>query len=177
MNKKITTNVQDNRNRINIKSFEVEEVLNKETGEVEEKKVKKSYTIKKEDNYIKLYIKHINYLNNLPGGLDPLIYELVLKTNYGNQIVINSAIKREIATKIGKDFKTINQYITKLVKLDILIRVDTGVYYLNPEFYGKGNWEDILELRQTLELSVTYENDKYTIIHNGIKPKPKEKKK
>lgn len=118
-----------------------------------------------EDDYIKIYIKHINYLANLPSGLEGLIYELLKNMNYGNKIVINSFIKEDIARNIGKTFNTINQYITKLVESKILIREARGVYYLNPLFYGKGKWKDIADLREKLMVSVIYEDGKYTINH------------
>lgn len=139
--------------------------INAETGEISEQETKRVIKIPREEDYVKIYIKHINYLNNLPNGLDEIIYALLKKINYQNQIVINSAIKRQIANELGKTFNTINQYITKLVKNDILIRVDTGIYYLNPIFYGKGSWKEILELRKELEISIEYKENQYTIKH------------
>ncbi len=139
--------------------------LNMKTGEVAEKETKRVLKIPREEDYVKIYIKHINYLNNLPAGLDDIIYALLKKINYQNQIVINSAIKRQIAKELGKTFNTINQYMTKLVKNDILIRVDVGIYYLNPVFYGKGSWKEILELRKKLKISIEYSNNEYIIKH------------
>jgi len=135
------------------------------TGETKEEQITRTIKIPQEEDYIKIYIKHINYLNQLPEGLDNVIYCLLQRINYNNQIVINSAIKRQIAKELGKKFNTINQYITKLVKSDILIRIDTGIYILNPIFYGKGKWKDILDLREKLEINITYEDGKYTISH------------
>jgi hypothetical protein len=137
-----------------------------EFGEVHHKGTYQSYSINAEDDYIKIYIKHINYLSNLPSGLEGLIYELIKCMSYGNKIVINSFIKRDIAIKLDKTFNTVNQYITKLVDNKILIREGRGVYYLNPIFYGKGKWKDIVELREKLKVSVVYEDGKYVISHN-----------
>ena len=136
-----------------------------ENGEVHQKESFQSYSIAGEDDYIKIYIKHINYLSNLPSGLEGLIYELIKCMSYGNKIVINSYIKRDIATRLGKSFNTVNQYITKLSESKILIREGRGVYYLNPAFYGKGKWKDILELREKLEVKVSYEDGVYKISH------------
>lgn len=155
----------------NYKYLETRETLNKD-GVIEQTETIKSIKIPKEEDYIKLYIKHINYLNNLPQGLDPLIYCLLEYVTYGNKIVINSSIKRAIAQKLNKEFNTINQYMTKLVKHDILIREDRGVYILNPALYGKGKWEDIIKLRKELELNITYKDDSYTITHKN-KNQPK----
>ena len=135
------------------------------TGEIKEEQTSRTIKLPKEEDYVKLYIKHINYLNQIPEGLDTIIYALLKRINYSNQIVINSAIKRQIAQEVGKSFNTVNQYITKLVKHDILIRIDTGVYVLNPIIYGKGQWKDILELRKELEIRVVYKDGEYTIYH------------
>ena len=136
-----------------------------ENGEVHQKEVFQSYSLGAEDDYIKIYIKHINYLSNLPVGLEGLIYELMKSVNYGNRIVINSHIKKEIAKNIGKSFNTINQYMTKLADSKVLIREGRGVYYLNPMFYGKGKWKDIVELREKLEVKINYQEGEYLITH------------
>ena len=145
--------------------YESTNIVTDKDGEVKEVKEVKEVRLSREENYIKLYIKHINYLNNLPSGLDNVVYEIVKRTNYENEIVVNSEIKRRIAKKLNKSFNTINQYITKLVKFDILIRTGTSVYVLNPIFYGKGSWKDILDLREKLEINIVYEEGKYTITH------------
>jgi hypothetical protein len=48
----------------------------------------------------------------------------------------------------------------------ILIREDTGIYYLNPEFYGRGSWKDIVKLRKNLEININYSEDGIKITHN-----------
>jgi hypothetical protein len=146
--------------------LETEEKIDNKTGETSETKKFSKISIPKEENYIKIYIKHINYLNNLPNGLDPLIYALIKRVGYNNQIIINSSVKRQIADDIDKSFNTINQYITKLVKYKIILRKDTGIYVLNPVFYGKGSWTDIVELRESLEINITYKEGNYTISTN-----------
>jgi len=136
-----------------------------EQGEVIEEETIQSFEILEEDNYIKLYIKHINIIRDLPLGLEGIICELIKCMNYGNKIVVNSHIKREIAESLGKSFNTVNQYITKLVDNKILIREGRGVYYLNPMLYGKGKWKEISELRKKLEINIQYDEDKYIITH------------
>ena len=150
-----------------IQSVETRTSINHETGEVfEEQEIKKTH-IPNEDSYIKIYLRDVNYLHNLPGGLENITYELLRLVNYNNEIIVNSAVKRQIAEKIDKKFNTVNQYITKLVHYDILIRKDTGIYILNPLFYGKGKWQDILKLREDLELNIIYsDGQKPKIFHN-----------
>lgn len=150
--------------KINV--IEKNEKIDYETGEIKESITKLQYKIPQEEDYVKIYLKHINYLNNLPQGLDSIIYELLKYVSYSNKIVINSSIKRQISNSIGKSFNTVNQYITNLVKHEILLREDVGMYILNPCFYGKGRWEDILKLRKEINISISYKENQYTITHN-----------
>lgn len=136
-----------------------------EHGEVHQKEITQSYSFSTEEDYIKIYIKHINYLSNLPSGMESLIYELVKCVGYGNRVIINSHIKRQIAERLGKGFNTVNQYISKLSESKILIREARGTYYLNPLFYGKGRWKDIVELREKLRLTIQYADGEYVINH------------
>ena len=149
--------------KINV--IEKNEKIDYQTGEIKESITKIQYKLPLEEDYVKIYLKHINYLNNLPQGLDSIVYELLKYVSYSNKIVINSSIKRQISISLGKSFNTVNQYITNLVKYKILLREDVGMYILNPCFYGKGKWEEILKLRKELNINIKYEEDKYTITH------------
>jgi len=140
-----------------------ETTVDKETGE--ELSTHRKKKMASDGDYIKIYLKHINYLNDLPLGLNPIIYELFHYMNWNNQLVINSSIKRQVSEKLGMKFNTVNQNISKLVKLDVLLRVDKGIYIFNPEFYGKGNWNEIIRLREDLEIQVSYNENEYTITH------------
>lgn len=139
------------------------ETKNEITGEVTSRKEEKKVKQPQEEDYVKIYIKHINYLNELPQGLEGVIYSILKRVGWDNEIIINSSVKRQIAQESGKSFNTINQYITKLCNYNILIRQDVGMYYLNPELYGKGKWGEILELRKKLNIKITYAQDKITI--------------
>jgi len=134
-------------------------------GEVVTRSMTNTFKIPQEEDYVKLYLKHVHYLCNLPNGLDAVIYELLSKMNYENDIVLNAGIKKKIAKNIGKELNTVNQYISKLVHYGVLIRIDTGVYKLNPMFYGKGSWKNILELRESLEMNIQYSDSGVVITH------------
>lgn len=141
----------------------ISQTINNETGEVLEKKEERTIKPPQEEDYVKIYIKHINYLNELPQGLEGVIYSLLKRVGYDNIIVINSSVKRVISEETNKSFNTINQYITKLCNHQILIRQDKGMYYLNPLIYGKGKWTEILELRKKLNIKITYSQEKVEI--------------
>jgi len=47
--------------------------------------------------------------------------------------------------------QTIRNAISKLSKLDLLIKQGTGVYILNPHYFGIGDWSSLKGLRMTIE--------------------------
>ncbi|MBR8840787.1 MAG: hypothetical protein DSM106950_44180, partial [Stigonema ocellatum SAG 48.90 = DSM 106950] len=54
------------------------------------------------------------------------------------------------ATEFKIHIKTIDNALVMLVKQDVLIRKDKGLYLGNPLLFGKGEWKDIRELRLTI---------------------------
>ena len=131
--------------------------VDKETGEVTKSVDTKQYKTASEPNYIKLYIQDISYLNELPAGTDRIIYAMLPYINYQQEIYINSHNKKKMAEEVGVSDKHISNTIVKLVKKEILIRVDRGVYQLNTYIFGKGPWKDILKHRSSLKLEVFYD--------------------
>ncbi|HBO5902128.1 TPA: hypothetical protein L4614_005858, partial [Pseudomonas aeruginosa] len=81
----------------------------------------------KEPNYIKLYLDTVLYLKDLPKGLNTILYALLKRMSYGNQLVLNAALKRQIAEEIDLSVSSINNAITKFVKGELLERIDTGL--------------------------------------------------
>ncbi len=162
----LATNKMENLLKENFKNEEKitykekKETIDYETGEIKEEVEYTTIKIPKEDNYIKLYIKYITYMHNLPKGLHPIIYELIKYVNYDNKIIINKDVKETIAKRLKIKENTIKQHIYNLSKENILIRVAQATYILNPYIFGKGNWKDIYELRKNLEIDVIFTEDK-----------------
>lgn len=124
-----------------------------QTGEKIYSEETNTLNIPAEPNFVKLYLDDILYLSDLPKGLNSVLYNLLKRMSYGNQIVVNAGIKRQIAGEISLAVSTVNNSITKLVKGHVLFRVETGIYTVNPNLFGKGEWKDIAQLR----MHVTYD--------------------
>lgn len=124
-----------------------------------------------EPNYIKVYLDTILYLKDLPKGLNGILYAFLKRMSYGNQLVVNAALKRQIAKELVLSLSSINNAISKFVKGELLIREDTGLYLVNPHLFGKGDWKDIAKIR----LNVTFEAEGKTIMTEIEKKEIKEK--
>jgi Firmicute plasmid replication protein (RepL) len=109
--------------------------------------------IQNEPDYIKLYIEHITVLGELPKWVTPILMELLKYVNYENKIILNSSIKKMIATNLEIAYKTIDNTLVKLTKAEILIREDKGIYIANPHLFGRGKWENIRRIRATINYS------------------------
>lgn len=118
-----------------------------EYGNIKSKETQQTLNWGKEPNYIKLYLDNILYLKDLPSGLNTILLAFLKRMSYENQIVLNAGIKRMIAKETGVSMSSINNAITKFTKGDILKRIETGVYQVNPHLFGKGEWSDIAKIR------------------------------
>ncbi len=123
------------------------------TGEIKEVETttERQVQIEREPDFIKLYIKDICKLNDIPKTPHRLLNELLKYTSYENKILLPSAIKKEIASKLNTSVQVVDNSLSKLTKKEILKRVGTGVYMLNPFFFGKGKWTDIKKVRMVWE--------------------------
>lgn len=131
--------------------------IDAQTGEVleMEQSIGTRTIYKQEPPYIKLYLQDILYLNDVPKSLTNVMYALLNYVTYADQengmcIPLNGFIKQQIREKCGMDNpRTLNNALSKLVKGNILKRIGSGTYQLNPYFFGKGDWKDIANIRAT----------------------------
>jgi len=141
--------------------------INNETGEIKKQEEKKVIRIPKEDEYIKIYIKTIGVLHNIPASADKILLEIIKYTSYNNRIILTKPVKQDIANNLNISLSRVNNYITTLIKKNILIRKDRGMYILNPYIFGKGNWHDIYNLRKELRLDVVFKEGEIEILEAG----------
>lgn len=159
-----------------LKQTTVKEVVDASTGQVLREETSKTYNFNAEPPYIKLYLQDILYLSDLPKTHDKVLLSLLQKATwasaeYGMVVVLSAGMKRMIADKLNlKNVRSINNVLTDFVKADILKRIDTGVYQLNPYLFGRGDWQDIAQLR--MEVAYTLEGRTFQSVidyKNGIK--------
>nr|WP_321266177.1 replication/maintenance protein RepL [uncultured Sulfurimonas sp.] len=134
---------------IKYEQTETNKVYDNETGKVKtvEEKTISNKKVDTEPNFIKLYISDICKLNNIPKSTNTILNELLKYTSYQNEIYLNVGIKKRMVTALNTTMPTLNNAISKLTKADMLKRIDTGIYKLNPYIFGKGNWTDIKAIR------------------------------
>lgn len=133
------------------------EAIDFKTGEIDRTVTDTSYTIDAEPAFIKLYLADLLYLNDLQTNQAGLLHALLQKMNYDNQIVLNAALKREIAQKLKISVGTLDNNLSKFCKGKILKRQDRGIYIANPHLFGKGTWHEIVQNRNAhIDMTINY---------------------
>ncbi|WP_144597648.1 MULTISPECIES: replication/maintenance protein RepL [Bacillus] len=144
-------------------------IIDVNTGEIQEEEEIIDAYVEKEPDYVKLYLKDIVALNDLPKGLDRVINVLLKSMSYDNMIILNSFVKKQMTEELGyKTVQVLNNNINKLVKAEILFRKGTGTYQINALYFGRGHWHDIQEIRlqqiysakgRGFKTEITYKHD------------------
>lgn len=124
-------------------------------GEVIETTESVTFNYGKEPDYIKLYIDDIMCIAEISGWISKILYKLIKSVSYadkGQYVIINAGYKRIIADELDIKPQTVTNAINELSKKKILIKKENGVFLLNPQFFGKGEWKDISKIRYEVEL-------------------------
>ena len=106
--------------------------------------------VSSEPHFVKLYLKDLAHLRDLPAWVSGVLYELLTLMDYNNEIVLNSTIKNRIASKLEIHPKTIDNTLVKFVDKKILIRQGKGVFQGNPYIFGRGTWSQVEAIRMTV---------------------------
>ena len=150
-----------------IKQQSVLKVCDHQTGEIIQSQENITKQFSSEPPYIKLYLHDILFLSDLPKAHDKILLSLLKKATwanaeYGMIVTLSAGIKRIMVNELGfKTPRTINNALSDFVKADILKRLETGVYQLNPYLFGRGDWQDIKKLRMTIDYTIngrTFQN-------------------
>jgi predicted transcriptional regulator len=121
------------------------------------------YNIKNEEpEFLKLYIKTIVCFLEAPASVQPLFFELVRRFNFrDNSVVVDRAVRLEIAEQLNCSIVTINRQVTDLVKYGLIAncigktngKVRRGVYMINPYIICSGNWKTVKNIRTEFDFA------------------------
>ena len=127
------------------------EVVDSQTGEVvSSTDIKESY-LEREPDYVKIYIKDLIKLNNLPKTTGAILFALLGQMNYSGQVVLVADIKREIAKDLSIKIDTVNKAIQELSQQEILIKKGRAIYLFNPYLFARGKWDQVKKIRLTVD--------------------------
>lgn len=125
--------------------------INQETGKVTT--VRQEFTkVVERDKFIQVYLEDISGLLQVDSKVYlKILIEIWKQAQYNeNRVILIKPIKQDIADSVKCSIKTVNNGVTELVKLKLLLRQDKSVYYLNPKLFFKGSHDKRVKCIQSM---------------------------
>lgn len=140
--------------QLNKKVVYAENTVDTDTGELTTRKWITRSNVPRQ-NFVLMYLDDLGKLNKLSPATTKLMQALCVYLEYNtNEFYLNPQRRQELVEYTNLKLETINQGITKMVKKNLLIRVSTGTYQMNPLIFFKGSE---IERAKYLELTIRYE--------------------
>lgn len=113
--------------------------------------------LQKEPPFVKMYINDIGLWEGLSGGETSILYFVSSAVDYDGVVSVSPYLKGKIKAQLKVSDGFIRNTLVKLTAKHILIKSTeyTGVYKLNPYWFGKGDWKDIIEQRKAFVIQIT----------------------
>ena len=135
------------------KTVYTEQTLDGQTGELLSRKWITRSNVQRQ-NFVIMYLDDIGKLNKLSPATTKLMQALCVYLEYNtNEFYLNPQRKQELVVYTGLKLVTINHGITSMVKKNLLLRISSGTYQMNPLVFFKG--EEIARAKY-LELTIRY---------------------
>lgn len=142
----------------------IKETVDSMTGEVTLTEKKSIVKQAKTPEFIMMFTEGAPFLANakLTGAQTSVLFMLLHKfvLPKDNVILLTSYTRQTISQEIGIAKNTVDSAILTLIdKAIILVKKEMGkVYYLNPNLFGRGNWNNIKKLRYQTLVDYDFEN-------------------
>lgn len=130
---------------------ETKQTVDHQTGEVTMVENTKIGFVDREPDYVKLYVKDVGALKGIRHTSNKVLMEIIGQMGYNNLFIAYAPIKRNMCQILDMKMSTLNMAIDDLYKKDILIRMERGVYLVDPQLFARGKWSDIKNLRLMIE--------------------------
>lgn len=133
------------------------------TGEVKQSEELQEYSVQTEPAFVKLYLENIKMLYDLTVSNHKILNELLRICNYGGEIILNSSVKKRICESLETSIGSFDNSLLKLKQQDIIRQEVRGIYYLNPELFGKGPWASVYQDRakyKKIKMTIEFSGDK-----------------
>jgi len=136
------------------------ERIDHSTGEIIEEVNRKVVKKEKTPEFVMLFVGGVDRLTNanLSKSEHQTLAQLLKYTvKSSNLLMIQKETKEMIAHDAALEYSTVDQNIRKLVKKNMLVRKNK-LFCLNPDIFGKGDFNEVKKLRHTLQIDYDFEN-------------------
>ena len=125
------------------------------TGEIVESEKEDIIKVPQTPDFVMTFTQDIGFIANISSAASKLLFGILVKIDRANEIVLVKETKEIIAEMVGLKTSTVSKLVTELYQAKVLLKKNSnsrsGVYVLNPYFFGKGRWVNINKLRMLVE--------------------------
>ena len=129
------------------------------TGEAISETSHKVVQLPTEPAYIKMYINDICQLTGVQNADQGLLRALLLRLGYDGYVVLTPRIRQTIGRQLDISEKTIRNRLANLVKAALITPVARNEYMVNPDYFARGDWKQICEMRKDFSLKLMYRSN------------------
>lgn len=141
------------------------------TGEAVHHQSHNVVRLPQEPAYVKLYVQDLGDLIGLTDNEKAVLYMLATKIDFDGIASLNAASRKRIAASCGISNGSFRNAISGLCRKNIMHRIEPNEYEVDPRYFAKGKWRDILHRRQDFELRVRYRaNGEREVSTRGLDP-------
>ena len=134
-------------------------VIDQLSGEVlnSNRSVFETTKLDKEPPFVKMYINDLGTWQGLSQCETDVLYQITSTVDYDGIIQVTTYTKNKIVARLGIAQSTFANALSKLISKFIIQRVPgvRQVFTLNPYFFGRGDWKDIVEQRKAFVIQFT----------------------
>lgn len=132
------------------------------TGEVRSMEAVYVSKAKVEPAYVKVYLDGVDRLSQIKPYCWRVLFWMLGRmpyASYEQQIEFGTAARRKAGEELDMSVGRLNHVVSDLVTAGALLRVERGLFQLNPMIFGRGEWKEIAKLRAAVEKNATDEKN------------------
>lgn len=126
------------------------------TGEIVETSTTNIFRLPSEPPFVKMYLDDLCVIVNAPDSLKTLLLHMLRRLDYDGYITLSPRSRKDIGKSLGIADQTFRNRLNDLCKKDLIRRVSTNEYQVNPNYFAKGEWKSVCEQRKAFQMRITY---------------------
>lgn len=117
----------------------IQDVVSEDGELLDRQEIGVDILIKGQTDFYFTFAKHFGTILQLDGNEIKVVLWCAMNANLNtNEIVLNRTIKARMAATAGISIRSIDNALTRLCKRNLIHRIGTGVYHINPEATWRG---------------------------------------
>jgi hypothetical protein len=130
--------------------------IDHQTGEIKQISHLKVLKFDPEPPFVKMYIDDLCALKSVPGSLKDVLTLMLRRLDYEGYVTLSQRIRNSICTELSILQTTLSNRLSKLIKTDLIRRTGNNEFKVNPHYFARGSWRDIVEQRKAFTMTTTY---------------------